>query len=162
MLEARLSKASLLKKILDSVKDLITDVNFDCSDAGIALQAMDSSHVALVVLLLRQQGFEHYRCDRNMSIGMNITSLTKVVKIAGPDDSITLKANDKADVLNLLFESPNEDRMCEFELKLMDIDAEHLGIPTAPYNAVIKMPSGEFARIIRDISVLSESGKSFN
>lgn len=107
MLEARLAKASLLKKILDAVKDLITDVNFDCSDAGIALQAMDSSHVALVVLLLRQQGFEHYRCDRNMSIGMNLSSLTKVVKIAGQEDSLTLKASDKADVLNLLIESPS-------------------------------------------------------
>jgi proliferating cell nuclear antigen len=108
MFEARLAKASLLKKILESVKDLITEVNFDFSDAGIALQAMDSSHVALVVLLLRQQGFEHYRCDRNMSIGMNLTSLAKVVKIAGPEDSITLKASDKADVLNLLFESPSK------------------------------------------------------
>ena len=107
MLEARLAKASLLKKILDSIKDLVTDANFDCSDAGIAMQAMDSSHVALVVILLRQQGFEHYRCDRSMSIGMSVASLTKVVKIAGQDDSLTLKASDKADVLNLLFESPS-------------------------------------------------------
>ena len=107
MLEARLAKASLLKKLLDSVKDLVSDVNFDCSDSGIALQAMDTSHVALVVLLLRSQGFEHFRCDRNMSIGLNLVSLTKVVKCAGNDDVVTLKANDKADVLNLLFESPS-------------------------------------------------------
>ncbi|CAN7096921.1 unnamed protein product, partial [Brassica rapa subsp. narinosa] len=30
---------------------------------------MDSSHVALVSLLLRSEGFEHYRCDRNLSMG---------------------------------------------------------------------------------------------
>ena len=29
---------------------------------GISLQAMDNSHVALVALLMRQDGFEHYRC----------------------------------------------------------------------------------------------------
>jgi proliferating cell nuclear antigen len=61
-----------------------------------------------VVLLLRAQGFEHYRCDRNMSIGMNMGSLTKVMRCAGNDDEVTLKANDKADVLNLLFESPSK------------------------------------------------------
>ena len=107
MLEAKLAKASLLKKILDSIKDLVTDANFDCSDAGIALQAMDTSHVALVALLLRSQGFEHYRCDRTMSIGVNLQSLTKVVKCAGNDDVVTIKAAEKADVLNLVFESPS-------------------------------------------------------
>ena len=49
--------------------------------------------------------------------------------------------------------------MCEFELKLMDIDSEHLGIPDTPYDTVVKMPSAEFSRIIRDMSALSESGK---
>jgi len=44
MFEARLAQASLLKKILESLKDLVTDANFDCSATGIALQAMDSSH----------------------------------------------------------------------------------------------------------------------
>lgn len=40
----------------------------------------------------------------------------------------------------------------------MDIDTERVGIPEVAYEAVIKMPSAEFARIIRDISVLSETG----
>ena len=40
----------------------------------------------------------------------------------------------------------------------MDIDSEHLGIPDAPYEVVVKMPSAEFQRICRDISVMSESG----
>ena len=32
---------------------------------GISLQAMDNSHVALVALLMRQDGFEHYRCGES-------------------------------------------------------------------------------------------------
>lgn len=48
--------------------------------------------------------------------------------------------------------------MCEFELKLMDIDTERVGVPDTTYEATIKLPSAEFARIIRDISVLSETG----
>jgi hypothetical protein len=64
MFEARLTQGELLKKIIDSIKDLVTDANFDCSATGFGLQAMDSSHVSLVALLLRADGFEHYRCDR--------------------------------------------------------------------------------------------------
>ena len=33
------------------------DVNFDCSEKGIEVQCMDSSHVALVGLLLRECAF---------------------------------------------------------------------------------------------------------
>ena len=57
------------------MKDLVNDANFDCSSTGFSLQAMDSSHVALVSLLLRSEGFEHYRCDRSMSRGMNLNNM---------------------------------------------------------------------------------------
>ena len=57
---------------VDSIKDLVTDTNLECATAGITLQAMDSSHVALVALNLKCDGFEMYRCDRNISLGMNL------------------------------------------------------------------------------------------
>ena len=40
-----------------------------------------------------------------------------------------------------------QDKIADFEMKLMDIDSEHLGIPEAEYHAIVKMPSAEFARI---------------
>lgn len=75
MFEARLTQGGLLRKVLEAIKDLVTDGNFDCSSTGFSLQAMDSSHVALVALLLHADGFEHYRCDRNISMGLNIQSM---------------------------------------------------------------------------------------
>jgi hypothetical protein len=55
--------------VVEAIKDLIEDANFDCNNSGFSLQAMDSSHVSLVALSLRADGFEHYRCDRNVSMG---------------------------------------------------------------------------------------------
>lgn len=34
----------------------------------------------------------------------------------------------------------------------MNLDQEHLGIPETDYAAVIKLPSSEFQRIIKDLS----------
>jgi proliferating cell nuclear antigen len=48
MFEAKLQDGTILKKIVDSIKELVTDVNLDVNQNGISLQAMDSSHVALV------------------------------------------------------------------------------------------------------------------
>lgn len=157
MLELRLLQGSLLKKVLEAIKDLVTDANFDCSSTGFSLQAMDSSHVALVALLLRSEGFEHYRCDRNLSMGMNLNNMSKMLKCAGNDDIITIKADDGGDTVTFMFESPNQDKISDFEMKLMDIDSEHLGIPETEYEAIIRMPSQEFARICRDLSSIGDT-----
>ncbi|PWN28443.1 putative proliferating cell nuclear antigen [Jaminaea rosea] len=159
MLEARLQQAVLLKKVLEAVKELVTEANFDCSEDGIRLQAMDNSHVALSSVELRTDAFTLFRCDRPMSIGVKLDSLQKIVRTAGNDDVVTLKKDDDGDNLNLVFEAKNSDRVAEYDMKLLDIDSEHLGIPDTQYEAVVRMSSAEFSRICRDLGTLGESVK---
>jgi len=157
MFEAKLIKGGILKKILDAIKDLLNEATFDCSEAGVQLQAMDNSHVSLVSLNLRSEGFDKFRCDRNLSMGMNLASLTKVLRCANNDDIITMKAQDNADVVTFVFESTSGDRISDFDMKLMNLDQEHLGIPETDYACIVKMPSSEWARIVRDLSGVGES-----
>lgn len=78
----------------------VTDANFDCSGAGISLQAMDSSHVSLVSLLLRSDGFEPYRCDHTINLGINIASMAKVRTLP----EIIFRVSDSAsNLVGLLF-----------------------------------------------------------
>ncbi len=119
---------------------------------------MDNSHVALVSMMLKAESFSPFRCDRNIALGINLTSLMKVLRCAQNEDILTLKAEDAPDVVNLVFESSESDRLSEYDIKLMDIDQEHLGIPETEYAATITMPSAEFQRICRDLMALSESG----
>ena len=41
MLELRLMQGSLLKKVLESIKELVNDANFNCSSIGFSLQGND-------------------------------------------------------------------------------------------------------------------------
>lgn len=159
MFEARMAQASVLKKVLEAVKDMVNEGNFDCSEEGICLQAMDVAHVSLVNVLLRGQGFEMFRCDRNLALGINLANLSKVLNCAGKDDAVTVKAEDEgADTAEFMFESAKGDRITTFELTLMDIDSEHLGVPEdTTYTAAIKMPSNEFRRIISDLSTIGDT-----
>ena len=120
-------------------------------------QAMDASHVSLCSLTLRESGFDHFRCDRNLSLGLNLGNLAKILKCAGNDDSVTLKAEDEPDTLTLMFENEKADRISDFELKLMEIETEHLGIPNEEYKCTVSMPSAEFQRIVRDLAVIGET-----
>ena len=66
---------------------------------------MDNSHVALVAVKLNATGFKRYRCDRPIPLGVNLGSLTKVLKCAKDDDICILTAADDADVLSLTYEA---------------------------------------------------------
>ena len=109
---------------------------------------------------MRAEGFDHYRCDKPISLGLNTPNLSKVLKCAGNDDIITFKSEEGTDTLTMVFESPNQERISDFELKLMDIDSEHLGIPETDYKCSVRLPAAEFQRIIRDLSVLGDTCKA--
>jgi proliferating cell nuclear antigen len=144
-------------QVLEATRELITEANFEVNSSGMTLQAMDSSHVSLVALLLRADGFEFFRCDRSLSMGMNLNNMNKMLKCANNEDIITIRAEDGADVVSFVFESPGGERVSEFELKLMDITTENLGIPDTEYSATVKMSSTEFQRICKDLSSIGDT-----
>merc|ERR1719409_801252 len=125
MLEAKLGKANLLKKIIDAIRELCKEVNLEC---------------------------------RDKVLGVSMESLSKIFKLCDNNDSVTFKSDDDADNVQFVFESEKEDRISDFSLKLLDIEAENLGIPeNQQYKGVIKMPSGELMKICRDLKEFGDS-----
>ncbi|NXK22617.1 PCNA protein, partial [Arenaria interpres] len=141
MFEARLVQGSVLKRVLEALKDLITEACWDLGSGGISLQSMDSSHVSLVQLTLRSEGFDTYRCDRNIAMGVNLS------RVVTPQKRL----------VKLCFVSLDQEKVSDYEMKLMDLDVEQLGIPEQEYSCVVKMPSAEFARICRDLSHIGDA-----
>merc|ERR1712207_81792 len=133
------------------------DVNFDCSEKGLQGQSMDSSHVALVSLMLRESAFSEFKCDRPTSLGMNVDSLGKIFKMCGPTDSLKLRWQNDADTVSFQCESGEDDRIADFELKLMQIESEHMEIPEQHYKVVARLPSAEFQKICRDLKEFGET-----
>ena len=78
------------------------------------------------------------------------TSLIKIFRCGGSDDSITLRSSDNSDYLTIVIESKGKastylldsltdvcvsrsgsDKVATFDMKLMDLDVEHLSIPVS-------------------------------
>lgn len=57
--------------------------------------------------------------------------MVKIMKCSSTDDIMTIKAQDNADTLTIMFESSNQEKMSDYEMKLMNLDQEHLGIPVS-------------------------------
>ena len=157
MFEARFANATLLKRILDAIKDLVQDVNLLCTEDGIELQSMDAAHVALINFTILAEACSLYTCDEQVTLGINVINLTKIVKCAEADDSVLLSLSQDESSLNITFESRSGSRKHEFAMNLMNIDSQHLSIPETEYSCSIKMPSAEFSRFIRDGATFGET-----
>eukprot|EP00818_Percolomonas_sp_WS_P002460 CAMPEP_0117436312 /NCGR_PEP_ID=MMETSP0759-20121206/942_1 /TAXON_ID=63605 /ORGANISM="Percolomonas cosmopolitus, Strain WS" /LENGTH=264 /DNA_ID=CAMNT_0005227907 /DNA_START=68 /DNA_END=862 /DNA_ORIENTATION=- len=157
MFEAKLEQGSTLKKILEAVKQLVQEANFDCSDRGMHLQAMDTSHVSLVHLVLKASSFDSYRCDRSMALGIHMGNLSKILKCAGNNDAIALSADDDGDVMKIKFSSNEGDTESTFKLKLVNIEADPLGIPESDHESVITLPASRFQQICRDLAQIGDT-----
>eukprot|EP01013_Petalomonas_cantuscygni_P045151 TRINITY_DN9763_c0_g1_i1.p1 TRINITY_DN9763_c0_g1~~TRINITY_DN9763_c0_g1_i1.p1 ORF type:complete len:277 (+),score=53.51 TRINITY_DN9763_c0_g1_i1:61-891(+) len=158
MLEAILESGQLIKALVEGISPLVSEANLVCDGEGITLQAMDPAHVSLVALRLGAQGFARYRCDSHMTLGVSMVNLSKILKLCGKDDAVSMVASggDK-DVLQFKFESKNQGRINDVAMKLMVIDAESLEIPDQEYKCVFSMPAAEFSRVVRDMQVVGEA-----
>ena len=156
VLDAQLQQAGIFKKVAESMKDLCKEVNFDCSEKGMQVQSMDSSHVALISVVMHESAFAEFKCDRPVSLGMNVDSLIKIMKMTGPSDSLKIMHKADSDLVSFQCEG-SDDRISEFDMRLMQIENEHMEIPEQHYKVVAKMPSAEFQRICRDLKEFGET-----
>merc|ERR1711953_1479208 len=88
---------------------------------------------------------------------MNVDALGKIFKMCGLNDSLKLRFQNEADTVNFQCESSEEDRIADFDLKLMQIESEHMEIPEQHYKVVARLPSAEFQKICRDLKEFGET-----
>lgn len=156
MFEAKLEDGTTVKKLVNALKELIEHASWDMTDEGIQLQSMDSSHVALVQMMLNNEAFSTYRCDSPQQMGLNMTHLNKIFAAFGAG-SCCLQAEDDSDSVKFIFEDEKTQKKQVYELRLMDLDVEQLGIPDQEYEATFSMSSTEFTKIVKDLLVVGEN-----
>merc|ERR1712079_746371 len=76
--------------------------------------------------------------------------------MCSPNDSLKIRWQGGADTVNFQCEG-GDDRIADFDLKLMQIESEHMEIPEQHYKVIAKLPSSEFQRICRDLKEFGET-----
>ena len=94
-------------------------------------------------------------------MGIKIASMSRLLKCANNDDIVTIRAVDMPTAILFTFESPTCGRVSQYELKLMELDIEHLTIPNTEYPCEINMPSVEFQKICKDLGQIGDFVKIF-
>eukprot|EP00668_Euglena_longa_P014786 GGOE01018811.1.p1 GENE.GGOE01018811.1~~GGOE01018811.1.p1 ORF type:complete len:299 (+),score=75.84 GGOE01018811.1:53-898(+) len=157
----QLGDAMVLKRLIQAVREIVVEANFDCTPRGVQVQAMDTTHHCLMVLNLEPGGFRRFECSVYLSLGLHIEHLRKLLEPITPGCSATLSVHEPRERLDICIESSEGGPpVVEWTLHLIDIDAEHMSLPDdeeAQGKAIFSMASDELFRICSAFTELADA-----
>jgi proliferating cell nuclear antigen len=157
MCDIKIAKSSTLKCIIDSYKDNITEGIWKFSEEGITMLMIDPSHIFVCEMRLGTEGFESYKLETSVSVGISFVNLSKVLKCSSNDDSVIISlAKDNPSDVSITFIGKTS-KKSKFEIKLIEIENEDLNIPNKEFDCNIKINSKEFKSIISDLNQFGDN-----
>ena len=151
------------RTLMTALKDILLETNITFKTDGIRIINMDKSHTILAHLFLAAPNFEYYDCKLDkIVIGVNMFHLFKLINTIDNDDTLTIyiEKDDYTDGivhhLGLKFEN-GDIKQCKIQkLRLIEPDTEELLVPEVTFASILNLPSTDFQKIIRDLSIISD------
>ena len=153
-IEAKTVQTGAFRTLVEALKCILVEMNFTFDKEGIRMIAMDNTRTVLVHMRLHASQFEKYTCNtETLVVGLNTDHLYRIVKTATNDDTMTLQV-DKSDSNHLKIILENGEKK-QYSLSLLDRDEPNIDMPAAEFSARITMPSMDFQKMCRDMTLLS-------
>lgn len=153
-------KTDLFVSLFTNLKLITENVNIECLEDGLYIQGMDNSQICIYDLKIHQSWFNVYQCDENSIYGINMNILSRILSVKNDNQNIILY--DDNDKLSIEFLSENKEEINKyFELCLLDIDQEKMGIPDTEYDVNIEFKSKTFKSIISELTNFGDDLKIY-
>ena len=150
-------QSGAIRILIEALKEILTDGNITIDNNGIKLIAMDSTHSVLIHLKLEAQNFEYFKCNKPITIGLNMLNLFKLIKTMTNSETLTLfieKNNENQ--LGIIIHNSEKNSQTTYKLNLLDIQLDEINIPPAEFETELTLPSCDFQKIIRDMINIGE------
>lgn len=161
ILELKTFQATTFKQVVDALKEILMDVNFEFDETGLKIMAMDTSHVVLIFAKMEADKFEEYKCtgkNGKIIVGLNMFKLHAIIKTITNNDTLTLFIEESdPNKLGIRIENPEKNYKTTYKLFMLDINVLNVKIPPVDFHTTITMPTTYFQKIIRDMHNIAET-----
>lgn len=174
ILEVKTVQSCAFRVLIESLKELLTDVNIEFrrkdivkdendketikSKGGLRIMAINNKKTVLIHLKLDADNFQVFKCEKpKITIGVNMANFFKLIKTIDSSSILTLFIDsDEIGKLGIRIENAEKKQVSTYKLGLMDLDNNPLEVPPTSFDSVITMPSSDFHKLCRDMSQISE------
>jgi proliferating cell nuclear antigen len=123
------------------------------------IQAMDKSHVCLASIVLSSSWFSEYECLSNTKISVDSGNLCILMNFSLKHEVIEFKFNDDSENLYISFlnsKDTDKDKKSYdhfFELALIDVDEDSLGIPVVDYDVEFTIETKRLVEVLGELNI---------
>jgi len=149
MLKLTISDANSWKRSVDAIAALIDEGTFEFAESGMALKAMDPSQIAMVDFEMPKKAFKTYEVGQKQSIGIDFSELSRVMRRAHPEDTITMEL--KGNKLEIHYDGKTKRK---FLLPLIDA-TPHPNKPKIEFDVKVKVPANDIKEVLADVELVS-------
>ncbi len=151
------------RNMIAALKETLTDATITFTKYGLKIINFDNSHTILVNVELNAKNFEYYHCEPDkIIVCVNTQQLSKVISSISNDDTLTIYIDpvsyNGGIVTDLGFQyfNGNIRQLYDQKLRLMNTDADEFSFPSnIDYPTIIRMPTTDLQKIVRDINAIS-------
>jgi proliferating cell nuclear antigen len=157
IVEAKTVQTGAFRTLVEALKCILVEMNLTFDKEGIRMVAMDNTRTVLVHMRLNASQFEKYTCNTDtLVVGLNTDHLYRIIKTATNDDTMTLQVDkDDSNHLKIILENGEKKQVTKYSLSLLDRDEPNIDMPSTEFSARITMPSMDFQKMCRDMTLLS-------
>lgn len=82
-------------KILNTLSEIVDEASFHVDGSGIHVKAIDPSRIAMLLVDLPPEAFQEFNVREELSIGIAVSNLTKILKNLKKGDRMVIAANEE-------------------------------------------------------------------
>lgn len=148
------TQITVIKPLFEALKDMLAEANIQCDSEGLRSIASNQKKGIVVFLQLFGSKFEDYACyKKNLSLGINLDALHKIVKPINNTTTLTLMVEqDSTEHLQVIVNNSEEGKRKKSTLKLLDLDVPKTNLgQNNQFDMVIYMSAVKFQKTCREI-----------
>jgi len=160
-LEIKTMQMSVIKILIESLKEVINDATFMFDQDGVHMKAFDAYESMFVEMNLRAGGFESfYLRDQQRTISIGIMRLFKMIgRSITSNEIITLYLDDtNKGVLGVDMENFARKSKDSFKVKLIELNTVDVEMKKKhDYRTIFSLPASYFHKLCRDMNYVSKT-----
>ncbi|KAM0675354.1 proliferating cell nuclear antigen [Gurleya vavrai] len=148
--------AILIRRILESISDLVKECEINATDDGLTIQVMDPLHASICDVFISKKLFEKYRCDRDVRMGIKLKDFLKILRAFRFEKNYLLKFSSKDEGTTLTIEYSGDGAMIKFDVNLYTLNLEKYSFPEQVYDVEVEMLTSDFMVVPRIIGTFDD------
>ncbi len=148
----KLDNPRLFSEIISIISELVLEVRIKINKEGMSILAIDPANVAMVSFKLPNTAFSEFDIENPEVLGVSLEDLKSVLRRCKAGSVLTIQRQENELKIEIIDKIKRE-----FNLALIDIEAEEKQIPSLDFASKIEMDSNDFLEAIEDCSVVADS-----